>query len=379
MPVLNFPQKYMLLSQSWGFAAASNAILTAMVGRGSEDELKKLEDMVQRWRKGANANLKPAIVKKYIKNLGDHFESTNTFALREITQHDFEAEMSRTDDMAFVDFLGRTSTTPRLVGVLPREQLKGMLAANRDALVRTRTRDRVYFFYRLGFNAGNDFVRSDDKLKFRNGKGGSGEEASLVIRRIPVRLSLSDQDMDHFLYEEHYVDELSTDKSPFTSVASAYVFQHFLTVVSKDRRETAGGQAFVEVSVSQVDLKQGLDSQDGWFPGVVTMRSDCSPNWNSWNPTSYRFVLRPAPDDMGWEDENGIDTTGDGKKKNAKLLSRTVKVLDMNSDGKIDAKDFKRFPTDEIDTPETWAKLFKKLQVQDAPADLLVAHRTVFS
>jgi len=362
--VLSFPQRYILLSKAWGFQPGAKAFLTAMLP--AKQPTKQLGERIQRWKSGANVKEDDEIILQYIEGLADKFESDGTLLQRGLEKSEFTHQMAESEDLEFIDFLGQTSIAPRLVGILPREQMKGMLTANQRFLIDRGSKEKVYFFYRLGFNGGGSFTAASDKLNFC-GSGADSQKAMLVVRRIPARLRVPDIDdeTDHLIYEEHYVDELDNDSSLYTSIAAAYVYEHFLTIISKDARTNGRGTIFTEASVAQVDLKQGMEDENFWFPGVVTMRSDCTPYKDRWNPTAYRFVLRAAPKDVVWDEEKG--------KRSAKSLSRTLKVLDLSGDQKIDASDFADFESDGIDTPDTWAELVRRLNIQSNLADLVVS------
>jgi hypothetical protein len=225
-------------------------------------------------------------------------------------------------------------------------------------------RERLFFLYRLGFSYDGyaDFKEGkDDKLR------ATGQIANgLVLRRIAVKFFEKQNNDTSLGYEEYYMDPSETE---FTAHASAYAFRNFLTVFARDKE----GDAFQELSLMQIDWLAGRAARAGIFPGVVTMKSDCSANRDSVSPTAYRILLKPAPKELSWK-EAMEKASGD---------NATKPLGDVTGDGVVDFRDGKGWGSetdlsDDATKHTPWSYYFNRLNVRETPADLLVAWATTY-
>lgn len=363
MGVLTFPQKFRLLAESWtGFSPTSKDVARALQVNPSD---------LSRWWNGRTLNTNEPEA-RLVHALAEYFEEIKLLESRGIAKSEFIAMMNDSDDLAFLTMVKQKySPLPKLVGIQSADALRAALRFRKGDILLNSSNERIFFLYRLGFNAGFDFDKREDKLVPLNGKSKSATQ--LVMRRIPARIRHADPQDEFLTYEEYYVDDLAEAGGDrvFTAIASAYVFRDFLTILSKDIRGEAGN--LVEVSVAQVDLSS---RSNGFFSGIISMRSDCSSDAERWDPTSYRIVLRTAPPGIPWDDEIGSD--GKITRKGAKSLSRTVPITDLNKNQVIDESDFANVAVDEIDDGSGFARMFGRLNVVSNPADLLVSQSVNF-
>lgn len=236
--------------------------------------------------------------------------------------------------------------------------------------------EKIFFFYRLGFDQiehqspGDCSIRSLDK------------QLSLVIRRIPARICYQEPYDDWFHYEEEYFDQQINKK--FGAQAVAYAFNGGLTLLSRDDelKENDAETALAKLSLAHIDFRPFSDPQEPkikYYPGVISMESDVNPNRNDhFAPTCYKFILRPAPAGLSWDDVRG--SSKDGGKSLSVPLQKWIKLNGSGyqfGDGSEWEKESDLEYTDR--SPTSWRWYFNRLNVNRHVADMLIACPSTYS